>query len=140
MATMLEFGQQMVRGEREPFPLARLLDLVMKAIEPGWAVFALQVEEQHHNPVGTLHGGVYCDLADAAMGWAFAATLAEDESFTSVEMKINFLRPMRAERLTAEAKVVKAGSTMGFVECEIRDEQGQLVAKAASTCMRLKKE
>ncbi len=140
MATMLELGRQMVRGEREPFPLARLLGLVMTSIEPGRAVFEMQVEEQHHNPVGTLHGGVYCDLADAAMGWAFAATLAEDESFTTVEMKINFLRAVQKEALTAEAKVVKAGSTLGYVECEIKDGQGQLVAKAASTCMRLKQE
>jgi uncharacterized protein (TIGR00369 family) len=140
MATMLEVGQQMVRGEREPFPLARLLGLVMKAIEPGRAVFELQVEERHHNPMGTLHGGVYCDLADAAMGWAYGATLAEDETFTTVEMKINYLRPVRHATLTAEAKVVKSGYVLGYVECEIKDEQGQLVAKAASTCMRLKRE
>ena len=140
MATMLEVGQQMVRGEREPFQLARLLGLVMKAIEPGRAVFELQVEERHHNPMGTLHGGVYCDLADAAMGWAYGATLAEDETFTTVEMKINYLRPVRHATLTAEAKVVKSGYVLGYVECEIKDKQGQLVAKAASTCMRLKRE
>jgi uncharacterized protein (TIGR00369 family) len=140
MATMLEVGQQVVRGEREPVPLARLLGLVMKDIELGRAVFELQASEQHHNVVGTLHGGVYCHLPDAAMGWAYAATLAENETFATVEMKINYLRAVRDATLTAEAKVVKAGSALGYVECEIRDEQGQLVAKAASTCMRLKQE
>lgn len=135
MATMLEIGQQMVQGEWEPFPLARLLGLVMKNIGPGRAVFVLQAEEQHHNPVGTLHGGVFCDLADAAMGWAFGATTSKNE-----KMKINFLRSVRTGTLTAEAKTVKAGSTLGYVECEIKDEQGQLVAKAASTCMKLKRE
>lgn len=140
MATMLEIGQQMVRGEREPLPLARSIGLVMKAIEPGRVVFDLQVDEQHHNPLGTLHGGVYCHLADAAMGWAFGAMLNQNETFTTVEMKINFLRAVRKGTLTAEAKVVKAGSLLGYVECEIKDEQGQLVAKAASTCLRLKQE
>ncbi len=137
MATMLEIGKQMVRGERELFPLARLVGLVMTVLEPGRAVFEGQVEERHHNPLGTLHGGVFCDLADSAMGWAFAATLGEGESFTTIELKINFLRAVQKGRLTAEAIVVKGGRTLGYVECEIKDEQGRLAAKAASTCMRL---
>ena len=56
------------------------MGLVGEKIEPGRAVFEMRAEERHHNPMGTLHGGVYCDLADAAMGWAYAATLAEGES------------------------------------------------------------
>jgi uncharacterized protein (TIGR00369 family) len=89
--------------------------------------------------MGTLHGGIYCDLADAAMGYAYAATLAEGESFTTVELKINFLRAVQKATLTAEAKVIKAGSTIGYVECEVKDQQGRLVAKAASTCLRIKR-
>jgi uncharacterized protein (TIGR00369 family) len=138
MATILEMGRQLLRGEREPFPIAGLLGLVLKAIEPGRAVFEMKADGRHHNPLGTLHGGVYADLADAAMGWAYAATLAEGESFTTLEMKINFLRAVRQATLTAEAKVVKAGSTIGYVECAVSDEQGQLVAKAASTCLKLR--
>jgi uncharacterized protein (TIGR00369 family) len=140
MATLLEAGRQMLRGEREPFPVARLLGLALKAIEPGRAVFALEVDQRCHNPLGTLHGGVYCDLADAAMGWACAATLAEGESFTTVELKINFLRAVRQATLTAEATVVKVGSAVGYVECEVKDGQGRLVAKAASTCLKRKAE
>jgi len=139
MATMLEVGREMVRGEREAFPVAQLLGLVLKEIEPGRAVFTLEAEERHHNPLGTLHGGVYGDLADAAMGWAYAATLAEGESFTTVELKINFLRAVQQATLTAEAKVVKAGATLGYVECEVKDEQARLVAKAASTCLKLRR-
>ena len=140
MATMLEAGQQMMRGEREAFPVAKLLGLVLKSIEPGRAVFEMKAQTQHHNPMGTLHGGIYCDLADAAMGWAYGATLAEGENFTTIELKINFLRAVRQSTLTADAKVVKAGSTLGYIECEVKDEQGRLVAKAASTCLKLKKE
>src|SRR6516162_10075395 len=98
----------------------------------------MEADERHHNPMGTLHGGIYCDLADAAMGFAYAATLAEGEAFTTIELKINFLRAIRKGTLTAEASVVKAGGTLGYFEWEVRDESGKLVAKAASTCMKLR--
>ena len=64
--------------------------------------------------------------------------MAEGETFTTVELKINFLRAVRRDAVTAEAKVVKAGATIGYVECEVKDGQGRLVAKAASTCLKLK--
>src|SRR5438094_6946255 len=135
---MLEQGQGITRDELPPPPVARLLGFVMKSVEPGRAVFEMEVDERHHNPMGTLHGGIYCDLADAAMGFAYAATLAEGETFTTIELKINYLRAVRKGTLTAEAKVVKAGSTLGYVECEVKDESGKLVAKATSTCMKLR--
>src|ERR1700730_3096861 len=138
MATILELAQKMQRGEAPPPPIGRLLGFVLKAIEPGRAVFEMEADERHHNPMGTLHGGVYCDLADAAMGYAYAATLGEGETFTTVELKINFLRAVRQGRLTAEAKVVKAGSTMDYGECDVRDQQGKLVARAATACRTLR--
>ena len=140
MATILEMAQKMLRGEQPPPPIGQLIGFVLKDIEPGRAVFQLEADERHHNPMGTLHGGVYCDLADAAMGYAYAATLSEGESFTTVELKINFLRAVRKATLTAEARVIKAGATLGYVECDVKDEQGRLVAKAASTCIKLKRE
>src|SRR4029077_15281957 len=127
----------MQRGEAPPPPIGRLLGLVLKVIEPGHAVFEMEADERHHNPMGTLHGGIYCDLADAAMGYAYAATLGEGETFTTVELKINFFRPMPRGKLIAEAKVIRAGSTLGYVECDVKDQAGKLVAKAASTCMKL---
>src|SRR6266436_2745996 len=137
MATILELARKVQRGEAPPPPVGRLLGFVLKAIEPGHDVFELEADERHHNPMGTLHGGIYCDLADAAMGYAYAATLGEGETFTTIELKINFLRPVRKATLTAEARVVKAGSTLGYVECDVKDQNGKLVAKAASTCMKL---
>jgi uncharacterized protein (TIGR00369 family) len=137
MTTMLELGQKTLRGELTPPPIARLLGFVLKSIEPGHAVFEMEVDERHHNPMGTLHGGIYCDLADAAMGYAYAATLGEGETFTTVELKINFLRPMRRGKLIAEAKVIKAGNTLGYIECGVKDQDGNLAAQAASTCMKL---
>jgi uncharacterized protein (TIGR00369 family) len=138
MATMLEYGQKMLRGEVPPPPIARLVGFTLKAIEPGRAVFEMNVDERHHNPMGTLHGGIYCDLSDAAMGFAYAATLGEGESFTTVELKINFFRETRKGKLVAEAKLVRAGATLGYLECDITDGDGKLVAKAASTCMKLR--
>ena len=140
MTTMLEHGQKLLRGERTPPPIARLLGFVPKSIEPGHAIFEMEVDERHHNPMGTLHGGIYCDLADAAMGYAYAATLGVGETFTTVELKINFLGAVRKATLTAEAGVVKAGGTLGYVECDVKDQAGRLIARAASTCMRLKLE
>jgi uncharacterized protein (TIGR00369 family) len=137
MATILESAQKILRGEAAPPPIARLLGFVLKAIAPGRATFEMAVDERHHNPLGTLHGGIYCDLADAAMGYAYASTLGEAETFTTVELKINFFRPVREGKLTAEARVVKAGSTLGYVECDVTDARGKLVARAASTCMKL---
>ena len=138
MATILDLAHRMLRGEAPPPPIGRLLDFVLKSIEPGRAVFEMEVDERFHNPMGTLHGGVYCDLADAAMGYAYAATLAEGETFTTVELKINLFRAARQGKLTAEATVIKAGSTLGYVECEVKDQDGKLLAKAASTCMKLR--
>jgi uncharacterized protein (TIGR00369 family) len=138
MATILQSAEMMLRGEISPPPIARLLGFALKAIESGRAVFEMEVDERHHNPMGTLHGGIYCDLADAAMGYAYAATLGESETFTTVELKINFFRPIRHGKLIAEAKVIKAGSTLGYVECDVKDQDGTLVAKAVSTCMKLR--
>ncbi|HTU22430.1 MAG TPA: PaaI family thioesterase [Gemmataceae bacterium] len=140
MATILELAQKMLRGETPPPPIGRLLGFVLKVIEPGHAVFEMQADERHHNPMETLHGGVYCDLADAAMGYAYTATLGEGETFTTVELKINFLRAVRQGKLIAEASVVKAGSALGYVECDVSDQDGRLVAKAASNCMKLRQD
>jgi uncharacterized protein (TIGR00369 family) len=72
----------------------------VKSIEPGHATFVMEADERHHNPMGTMHGGIFCDLADAAMGFAYASTLNEGETFTTVELKINFLRAVRKATLT----------------------------------------
>ena len=139
--SLLDLGRRMIAGEIDAPPIAHTVGFRMTAIGDGTARFEMDASpERHANPMGTLHGGVYCDLADAAMGYAYAATLAEGESFTTVELKINFLRAVRQGRLTAEAKVVKAGGALGFVECEVKDQTGQLVAKAASTCMKLRQD
>jgi uncharacterized protein (TIGR00369 family) len=130
----------MARVRANDVAIARLIGFEAKEIAEGRAILTLAAGPQHANPMGSLHGGVLCDIADAAMGIAFATTLGPDESLTTVELKINFFRPVWEARLRAEGKVVRRGSLMGYIECEITDEQGRLVAKASSTCMALKGE
>jgi uncharacterized protein (TIGR00369 family) len=137
MATMLERIEAMLRGEI-PGPLAnRLIGFDLVKVEPGRATFEMEAGPQHANPMGTLHGGILCDIADAAMGVAYASTLQEGESFTTLELKINFFKPVWNARLRAEAHLVKRGKTVGMVECDVLDEGGNLVARASSTCMTL---
>jgi uncharacterized protein (TIGR00369 family) len=128
------------RAKTNDVPIARLIGFETKEIAEGRAIVTLAAGAKHANPMGTLHGGVLCDIADAAMGIAFASTLAPGESFTTVELKINFFRPVWEAHLQAEGKVVRRGRSIGYVECEITDENGRLVAKAASTCLALRGE
>ena len=88
--------------------------------------------------MGTLQGGVLAAVADAAMGWAYMTTLGEGESYTTVEMKINFLRAVRAGRGAARSLVKNAGRTLGLIECDVLDDGGKLLAHAVSTCMILR--
>ncbi len=136
--TMLD--QTMISGELPDSPIAQLLGLKIISLLPGESHLELDAGPQHANPMGTLHGGVLCDLADLAMGAAYASTLGREETFTTLELKINFLRPVWRGKLFAVGKIVNRGRTVGMVECDITDSQGRLVAKATSTCMTLQKE
>ena len=128
----------MTRAKTDGVPVARLIGFEAREIADGRATVTLAAGPQHANPMGTLHGGILCDIADAAMGMAFASTLGPEESFTTVELKINFFRPVWQARLRAEGSVVQRGRTIGYVECTITDEESRLVAKATSTCMVLR--
>jgi uncharacterized protein (TIGR00369 family) len=127
-------------SRRIPPPIAELLGMRFVSAADGKAVVELDVTERHANPMGTLHGGVLCDLADFAMGAAYASTLVEHESFTTLELKCNFLKPVWNAHLVAVGRVVKRGRLVGLVECDITDEQGTLVARVSSTCLTLRGE
>jgi len=140
MPKILDLAKEMIEGTRLPAPIATLLGFRLAAVEDGRARVELTADERLANPMGTLHGGVMCDIADAAMGIAYASTLEEGESFTTLELKINFLRPVWRASLVAEGSVVQRGRTVGLAECSITDEKGRLVAKATSTCLTLRGE
>lgn len=123
-----------------PPPIGVLIGFDAVEIESGRSVISFQPDSRHANPMGTLHGGVLCDVGDAAMGTAFASTLESDESFTTVELDIKFLKPVWNAELTAEAEVIKRGRRTGLVECTVTDEEGSLVAKLSSVCMVLRED
>ena len=128
----------MVTGEKSGPPIADVLGFEVVEVEEGRIVIELEATERLHNPMGTLHGGVLGDIADAAMGYAFASTLADDELFTTVEIKLNFLKPIWKAKLRAIGQVIKKGKSTGLLECRIYDEKESLVAYSTSTCMILK--
>src|SRR6266851_4585938 len=140
MARMLDHIERVLQGDLPAPPIARLIGFNLTSVKPGEAVIEFQSTEAHANPMGTLHGGVLCDIADAAMGLAYAANLGEGESFSTLELKINFLKPIWKARLRAVGRVVKQGRTIGLVECDVTDDKGSLVARATSTCMTLRGE
>ncbi len=133
MAKLIEFIRAVQRGEAPMPPIAKLLQMRMTQIEEGRAVMQMPVDGRYANPIGTLHGGIICDLADAAMGMAFATTCDEADSYVTVELKCNYLRPVWESLLTATAWVVSRGKTMGLAECEVRDDRNRLIAKLSST-------
>jgi len=135
---VLERLRAVVRGEQDLAPVAGLVGFTLTGVAEERATIELEAGPQHANPLGTLHGGILCDIADAAMGLAYATMLAEGESFTTIELKINFLKPVWSGKLRAEGKVIKRGRTIGLVDSDVFDAKGSLVARASSTCMTLR--
>jgi len=135
--TFLERYLTAVHSGAPAFPYAGLLGMRLLEVEPGRAKIELEVAEHHQNPVGTVHGGVYCSLADTAMGIAYSAALGPGQRFVTVELHVQFLRPAQSGRLLAEGRLIKSGRRLGFLECDIRNDQGELLARASCTCMAL---
>jgi uncharacterized protein (TIGR00369 family) len=140
MDRMLDLIQGWLDGKAPPPPVAAFIGFTLASVEPGRAVIEFEADARHTNPMGTLHGGILCDIADAAMSVAHATTLAEGESFTTLELKINFLRPVRKATLRAMAEMVSSGRTMGLARCHVKDENDRLVAHATATLMTLRGE
>src|SRR6266849_984822 len=109
------------RARVNDIPVARLIGFEAKDVADGRATVVLAAGPQHANPMGTLHGGILCEIADAAMGIAFASTLAPEESFTTVELKSSFSRPVWQAQLRADGAVVQRGRTIGY--CRVHDNR-----------------
>lgn len=127
--------EEMIQGKIPISPIAQLLGFKITDYCDGCTTIEMEVTEKYWNALDTLHGGVYCDLADAAMGFSFFTTLEDDETYTTVDLKITFLRAIKSGKLIALSKIVKRGKRLGYIECELVNEEGKLVAKASSTCI-----
>lgn len=136
MTRMMDYLIGIVRGEIPPPPIEQTLGFRMIAIERGRAVMELSIDERHTNPFGTGHGGLIADLADAAMGAACHSTLADDQQCSTLELKVSFLRPARSGKLQAEGRVIRDGRTVSFLECDVTDESGTLIARASATLLK----
>jgi uncharacterized protein (TIGR00369 family) len=138
MGKILEQLQAVVRGDGRIAPIAKTLGFQLTHVEPDTATVEIDVNERFWNPMGTLHGGILVDIADAAMGLAYAAGLNDDESFTTIELKINYLRPFKGGHLKAIAKTVHRGRTVGLMDCDVVDDRGKVIARSSSTCLTLR--
>ena len=136
----LEGLKGIIRGTVPPPPVAKLVGFEFLSIELGRSEFALEAGPQHANPMGTMHGGIVCDLADAALGTAMASTLEDDETYTTLDLTVKFLKPVWNTRLRAVAKLVKRTRSLGLIECDVTDASGSIVARGYSTCIVLRGE
>ena len=126
---------QWMKGELEPAPVTTLIGIRLLEAGDGAARMELKTSRQHYNPMQTVHGGIFCDLADAAMGVAMASAVQDGETFTTIELNIHYFRAVRENTLTATARVVQRGQSTAYVECDLFDEQQRLVARASSRCV-----
>lgn len=124
---------------RYPTAVSKLLGFRIVGIDAGFAKLELDADaDLHGNQQGTVHGGMLCELADATIGTAHSTAIREGETFTSIDLKVNFFRPVWKSVLTATAKQVQHGKTVTHYHCEITREDGKMVALATSTVLTLR--
>lgn len=133
----MEYLQAIIRGEIPPPPIARLMDFDLVEIAPGRAVFSVEPAEYHYNPIGVVHGGLASTLLDSALGCAIHTMLPAGTGYTTVELHVNFLRPLTTTtgRVRCEADVLHVGRSMGTAQAKILDAAGKLYGHATTTCM-----
>ena len=124
-------------GELPPPPIARLMQLDIAALEEGRVEFTCELDESVYNPIGVVHGGLVCTLLDTVAGCAVHTTLPAGVGYTSIELKVNYLRAVHASSgpLTAVGRVVKPGRRVAFAEGEVLDAQGKTVATASRSLL-----
>jgi uncharacterized protein (TIGR00369 family) len=133
----LEYIQALVDGSIPPPPIVALMNMTAVAAEVGKVTFECEPNESHYNPIGTVHGGLVCTLLDSVAGCAVQTTLPKGQGYTSLEIKVSYLRPVLATTgtLTAVGTVTKPGRRAAFVDATVSDSEGRLVATASSTLL-----
>src|SRR5436189_6401489 len=136
----LELLQKVVAGELPRPPIADLMNFDLVELSEGRAVFTVEPGEYHYNPIGVVHGGLAATLLDSAMGCAVHSTLPAGGGYTTLEIKVNYIRPMTAEtgRVRCEAKVIHVGGRTATAEGRIVDDSGKLYAHGTTTCFSLR--
>ncbi len=124
-------------GTLPPAPIAALFMMRVAAIEDGRVVFECEPDESAYNPIGVVHGGLVCTLADTVAGCAVHSTLAAGVAYTSIDISVNYLRAVTSQSgvLRATGEVTKRGRRVSFARAEIVDGHGKAVATATSSCL-----
>lgn len=124
---------------RYPTAISQLLGFRIVEIGEATAVIEFDADAvRHGNQQGTVHGGLLCELADAAIGTAHSTLMAPEESFTSIDLRATFLRPVWQSRLRAHARATHRGQTISHYLCDIEREDGRPVASVTSAVMTLR--
>ena len=133
----LEFLKGIVDGTQPSPPISELFGIHLIEVEEGRAVFEGLPEYRHYNPIGTVHGGFTATLLDSALGCAIFSTLAKGEAWTTLELKLNLVRPLTKDTgpLRAEGRLIHRGRTVATSEGDLKDAAGKLYAHATTTCM-----
>lgn len=133
----IDYVRAMVDGELPPPPISGLVNMALVEAEPGRVVFTCEPGEWAYNPIGTIHGGIVCTLLDSVCGCALHTVLPQGKGYTSVEIKVNYLKTVHPSSgpLRATGTVVKAGSRVGFTEGVVTNAKGEVVATATSTLL-----
>jgi len=133
----IDYLQAMIDGEIPPPPIIALMDMDFVSVEPGRVVFTATPNESHYNPIGTVHGGFVCTVLDSVAGCAVQSTLPAGMGYTSLEIKVNYLRGVSSTSgtLTAVGTVTKPGNRVAFAEGVVTDGEGRIVATASSTLL-----
>ena len=139
MATMsgLEYLRTIIGGVLPPPPIMSHLNMTLVDADVGTATFVCHPDESHYNPIGTVHGGLVCTLLDSALGCAVQSTLAQGQAYTSIEIKVNYLRPVYAGAgpLTCVGTVTKPGNRVAFADGVVTDASGKAVATATGSLL-----
>jgi uncharacterized protein (TIGR00369 family) len=135
-----EFLQAMADRGLPPPPIAQMFGFGPVSVGDGDVVFTCTPDEAAYNPIGLVHGGLVCTLLDTATGCAVHSTLPAGMAYTSIEIKVNYLRPVRVaagrpDGLTAHGWVTRPGRRVAFAEGDVRDSDGKLIATASSACL-----
>ena len=133
----LTFLRGLIDGKFPAPPITQTLGFMLSEVEHGRAVFAGEPQARHYNPIGTVHGGFAMTLLDSALACAIHSTLAKGEIYTTLEIKVNLVRPLTEATgiVRAEGRILHRGRTLGTSEGDIKDTDGKLYAHATTTCM-----
>ena len=133
----LDYLQGMMDGKFPAPAIAHTLAMSIDSIEAGKVIFSLVPQEFHYNPIGSVHGGVFCTLLDSALACAIHSTLPAGTGYTTLELKVNFVRPLTINtgKVLAIGTLIHAGRSVATAEGKIVDEQGKLYAHATTTCL-----